>query len=132
MKTNEPPKLECVFYKTDSGVEPVRAWLLELPPEVRKKIGNDIRFIQYTWPVGRPRVGVLGHGLFEVRTSHFDNDYRVLFSLSEAKMLLLHGAQKPLGRADTEMALSRKRQADRATAERDSVARTAVKRRKKT
>ena len=128
---NEPPKLACVFYKTDIGVEPVRAWLLELRPEVRKKIGDDIRFIQYAWPVGRPRVGVLGHGLFEVRTSHFDNDYRVLFSLSEGKMLLLHGAQKPLGKADTEIALTRKRQADRATAERATVTQTAARKRKK-
>jgi phage-related protein len=113
------PKLACIFHKTDAGAEPVRDWLLEQPPEVKKKVGDDIRDVQYGGlEIGRPLVGMLGGGLFEVRTSHFDNDYRVLFSISEGKMLLLMGVQKPISKDDIELARSRKRDADKATAER--------------
>jgi phage-related protein len=106
------PTLDCKFFKTEGGNEPVRDWLFDQPAEVRKKIGDDIRVVQYRWPLGRPLVGVLGGGLFEVRTSHFDNDYRVYFSISEGKILLLHGAQKPVGKAETALAMKRKDEAD--------------------
>ena len=135
MKPKEPttPKLACIFYRAGSGGEPVRDWLREQPPEVRKKIGDDIRFIQqFGWPVGRPRVGMLGGGLFEVRTSHFDNDYRVLFSISEGKMLLLVGAQKPVSKDNMELARARKRDADKVTAERRVTALAAAKKKRKT
>jgi phage-related protein len=121
MKPNKPALL-CIFYKTDGGVEPVRVWLRDQPPEVRRKIGDDIWYVQYSWPVGRPRVGALGGGLHEVRTSHFDNDYRVIFSISEGKILLLHAGQKPIPKADVDIALSRKRATDKATAERRKAA----------
>jgi antitoxin HicB len=87
MTSKEPiaPKLACIFHKTDADTEPVRDWLLEQSPGVKKKIGDDIRDVQYRWPVGRPLVGMLGAGLFEVRTSHFDSKGEEKEAMSENK-----------------------------------------------
>ena len=37
------PPHEVVFFRSDSGREPVRDWLKSLDKEDRKKIGEDIR-----------------------------------------------------------------------------------------
>lgn len=34
--------LQAAFYATDTGKRPVREWLMELTPEDRKAIGEDI------------------------------------------------------------------------------------------
>jgi phage-related protein len=88
------PRLGCRFYRTDSGNEPVRDWLKGLPAEVRKAIGDDVRFVQWQWPVGRPLVDGFGAGLYEVRTTHDKCAYRTLFGIEGGVMVLLHGFQK--------------------------------------
>jgi len=35
--------LNVVFYSSESGSEPVREWLKELPRDVKKQIGEDIK-----------------------------------------------------------------------------------------
>lgn len=92
--TKKKPKLGCRFYKTDSGNEPVKDWLKELPAEVRKEVGSDIQVVQWRWPLGKPLVDGFGDGLFEVRTSLDGNIYRVLFCLEGSTMILLHGFMK--------------------------------------
>ena len=37
-----PTPLQVKFFRHNSGREPVREWLKELPPEERKIIGEDI------------------------------------------------------------------------------------------
>jgi phage-related protein len=106
------PKLGCRFYRSDTDAEPVRAWLVGLAREVRVQIGSDIGKVQWRWPVGRPLVGALGDGLYEVRTTHEGNAYRVLFSIVESDMVLLHGFQKKTRRTprgDLELARRRMR-----------------------
>ena len=71
------------FYRTAAGTEPVREWLLSLPADVRKEIGGDIRSVQEGWPLGKPYVDGFGDGLYEVRTSHRGNQFRVLFVIIE-------------------------------------------------
>ena len=44
MKSERP--LNVVFYKTESGNEPVREWLKNFPKEDRKTIGADILTIR--------------------------------------------------------------------------------------
>jgi hypothetical protein len=44
--------LEVVFYRTESGNEPVRAWLQGLNKQDKKTIGGDIKTVQYGWPIG--------------------------------------------------------------------------------
>ena len=82
------PSLQCSFYRTPTGNEPVRDWLKSLEEAVRKEIGADIGQVQWRWPVGKPLVDGFGNGLFEVRTSLDGNIYRVLFCLDGAIMVL--------------------------------------------
>ncbi len=49
-------KLQVVFYKSASGKEPVRDWLKQLDKEDRKIIGEDIKTVQFGWPLGMPLV----------------------------------------------------------------------------
>ena len=39
------------FYRTESGTEPVREWLKSLPQDYRKTIGEDIKTVQFGWPL---------------------------------------------------------------------------------
>lgn len=63
-----PQKLKAVFYKSGNGNEPVREWLKGLPKDDRKIIGEDIAYVQYKWPIGKPRVDHLRGSVWEVRT----------------------------------------------------------------
>ena len=61
-------RLPAHFYRSDSGREPVREWLQGLEPEDRKVIGEDIKDVEFSWPIGMPLVRSLGHELWEVRS----------------------------------------------------------------
>ncbi|HEX3902048.1 MAG TPA: type II toxin-antitoxin system RelE/ParE family toxin [Polyangia bacterium] len=99
------------FYRTPSGTEPVREWLLSLPADLRKEIGGDIRNVQEGWPLGKPYVDGFGDGLFEVRTSHRGNQFRVLFFITGGTLVLLHGFQKKTQKTPaTDIDLARRRQ----------------------
>jgi phage-related protein len=84
-------KLEAVFFRTEQGNEPVREWLLSLPKAERKIIGDDVLKVQYCWPMGKPLVGNLGGGMWEVRTRMDDRIARVIFCVDASMMVLLHG-----------------------------------------
>lgn len=84
------PKLQAVFFKTDQGHEPVRQWLLGLAKSERKIIGDDVLKVQYCWPIGKPLVGNLGGGLWEVRSRLGDRIARLLFCVDGQTMVLLH------------------------------------------
>jgi hypothetical protein len=45
-------RLVVVFYRSQSGNEPVREWLKFLTLEDRKTIGEDIKTVQFGWPLG--------------------------------------------------------------------------------
>ena len=64
----ELKRLPAYFYRADSGREPVREWLKSLKPADRKIIGEDIKDVEYSWPLGMPLVRSLGHDLWEVRS----------------------------------------------------------------
>jgi phage-related protein len=88
---NVERKLDAVFFKTDRGSEPVRDWLLTLSKVERKAIGDDILKVQYCWPIERPLVGTLGHGLWEVRSRLPNRIARIIFCVEGKTMVLLHG-----------------------------------------
>ena len=84
-------RLMARFYRTESGEEPVRDWLKDLPKEDRLAIGVDIKTVEFGWPIGMPVCRPMGAGLFEVRTRLKNRIARVLFCVSEGELLLLHG-----------------------------------------
>jgi phage-related protein len=84
-------KIQVNFYKSSSGKEPVRDWLMELSKEERRQIGDDIKTVEYGWPIGMPVCRPLGDKLFEVRTELKNTIARVLFCFIGNQMLLLHG-----------------------------------------
>jgi len=88
------PILEVVFYKTESGNEPVREWLKGLPRDDRRTIGEDIKTAQYGWPLGMPLIRKMGRGLWEVRSNVSTGIARVIFTVKGAVMILLHGFVK--------------------------------------
>jgi hypothetical protein len=64
-------RLPARFYRSDSGREPVREWLKGLEPEDWKTIGEDIKDVEFSWPIGMPLVRSLGRELWvSVRPTH--------------------------------------------------------------
>jgi phage-related protein len=86
-------RVPAIFFRTESGGEPLREWLKSMPPEDRKLIGEDIKTVEFGWPVGMPACRSLGGGICEIRT-HLTQDRiaRVLFYIdAKGRMVLLHG-----------------------------------------
>lgn len=89
-------RVPAIFYRTEAGNEPVRDWLKEMPAEDRRLIGDDIRTVEYGWPIGMPVCRPMGDGLHEVRTNLSSNRIaRVFFYVDKRqRMVLLHGILK--------------------------------------
>lgn len=87
-------RVKVVFYRTESGNEPVREWLLALSDKDRKIIGDDLQTLEFGWPIGMPvcRAITSRKGLWEVRSRLTGGRIaRVLFCIVGDKMVLLHG-----------------------------------------
>ena len=84
-------KLTVRFYRSKTGAEPVRRWLKSLSVEQKKAIGEDIKTVQFGWPLGMPLVEKLSPHLWEVRTKFSQGIARVLFTVDGDLMILLHG-----------------------------------------
>ena len=69
----------------------MREWLKSLPREHRRIIGEDIKTVQFGWPLGMPLVRKLAKGLWEIRVRLPDSIARVLFTAADRQMILLHG-----------------------------------------
>jgi len=106
-------RLPAHFYRLDSGKEPVREWLRELKPEDRKAIGEDIKDVEFSWPIGMPLVRPLGRELWEIRSSlPRGRIARVLFCVEQGSMVLLHGFIKKTQKTpprEINLALKRKK-----------------------
>jgi phage-related protein len=102
----------AIFYRAESGREPVREWLKALPyPDDRRRIGEDIKTVEFGWPIGMPTCRSIGHGVYEVRTHLTHNRIaRVLFYIDEKKrMVLLHSFMKKTRKTPVEdLALARR------------------------
>ncbi|MDA1049878.1 MAG: type II toxin-antitoxin system RelE/ParE family toxin [Planctomycetota bacterium] len=79
------------FFKTTPGSEPVREWLKSLDQSDRKTIGEDIKTVQFGWPLGMPLIRKLEADMWEVRSSLKSRIARVIFTVHRDKMILLHG-----------------------------------------
>jgi phage-related protein len=88
-------RLPACFYRTSNGREPVREWLKECDKDDRKILGEDIKDVEFSWPIGMPLVKPLGRELWEVRSNLPQGRIaRILFCVKHGHMILLHGFMK--------------------------------------
>jgi phage-related protein len=85
------PKLSVKFFLSAEGREPVRDWLKSLPADERKQVGDDIRTVQFGWPIGMPLVRKMADGLWEIRVDLPTRIARALFTVVDGEAVLLHG-----------------------------------------
>jgi phage-related protein len=88
----EGPEIPVRFYRTEAGGEPVLDWLRGLDKDDRRTIGLDLMRVQFGWPIGRPLVGSLGDGLWEVRSSLPNQRIsRLILCFHDQTLVVLHG-----------------------------------------
>ena len=83
--------MQVVFFRLDSGREPVREWLKALDQASRRSIGADLKNLQLGWPAGMPLARKMAEGLWELRSRLPSGIARTFFTLQGAKIVLLHG-----------------------------------------
>ena len=80
-------RVPAIFFRTEAGGEPVRDWLKGLPSEDRQRIGEDLKTVEFGWPLGMPLCRPLGDGVYEVRADLRQNRIaRVLFYIDRKRI----------------------------------------------
>jgi phage-related protein len=114
---DERKRAPARFYATPQGREPVREWLKGLQVEARRRIGFDLKQLEYGWPIGMPLCRSLGRGLWELRSSLPDGRIvRVIFCVKDGELVLLQGFIKKTQKTppqEIELAWQRKRGMER-------------------
>ena len=102
--------IQVVFFRLDSGREPVRDWLKNLNRENRKIIGEDIKTLQFRWPIGMPLTRKMGESLWELRSHVTSGIARTFFTVYDNNIVLLHGfVKKSRKTPPNELAIARRR-----------------------
>jgi phage-related protein len=114
---NGVKRLPAIFYVLPSGREPVRESLLELTKADRTIVGEDIKDVEFSWPIGMPLCRALSDGLWEVRSNLPSGRIaRVLFCVAHGRMVLLHGFIKKTQKTPAaDLDLARRRMKEAAT-----------------
>lgn len=116
----DPHPRSVIFFRTEAGNEPVREWLKELPAHERRTIGEDLKTLQFRWPLGMPLVRSLGSGLWEVRSQLPTRTARCLFYVAAGRIVVLHGFIKKTQKTPPEdKAIALKRKNEHIKAEKD-------------
>ncbi len=104
-------KTPLIFFRTDSGAEPVRVWLKKLPSEDRREVGKDLMRAQWRWPVEMPLCRSMGDGLWEIRTElPSQRISRVLIGVDRGTLVALHAfIKKSQKTPPVEITIARKR-----------------------
>jgi len=84
------PKLRVKFFAAENGKEPVKEWIKSLNKDERKIIGDDLKTVQFGWPLGMPLVKNLGHKLWELRSTIPKGIVRIIFMAKGGNIVLLH------------------------------------------
>ena len=108
-----PVVLNVKFFRSETGAEPVREWLRDLPIESRRTIGADLKTVQLGWPLGMPLVRKMETGLWEVRSHLADGIARVLFTVIDAELVLLHGFIKKSAKTPASVLKTARQRLDR-------------------
>ena len=101
--------IPVVFFRLDSGREPVREWLRNLDRNARRSIGEDIKTVQFGWPIGMPFARKIDDGLWELRSKIPAGISRVFFAVFDDKIVLLHGFVKKSQKTPTKEISTAKR-----------------------
>jgi len=113
MQRGRPRKrLPAYFFRTATGREPTREWILSLTREDRRSIGVAIRTVEYGWPIGMPLTRAMGEGLHELRIDlPGQRRARVFFYVDvQERLVILHGfIKKSRTTPSAEIRLARKR-----------------------
>ena len=99
------------FCCTEAGRSPVLDWLRGLDKADRHAIGLDLMRVQFGWPIGRPLVGNLKDGLWEVRwTLPSQRIARLILCFHDQMLVVLHGFIKKTQRTPADdLALAKRR-----------------------
>lgn len=102
------------FWRTSAGREPAREWFRALDNADRTVVGDDLRRVQFGWPLGMPLVKHLGDGIWELRSSlPSRREARVLFAVDTERIAILHGfIKKSQKTPPDDLALAMKRYAE--------------------
>ena len=107
-------KVTALFYENENGKKPVREWLYSLSVDDRKIIGQDIKTVEYGFPIGMPVCRKLESKLYEVRSNISDGRIaRVIFTVMSEYMILLNGFIKKTQKtpkSEIDLALKRKKE----------------------
>ena len=102
--------IPVAFFRLESGREPVREWLVSLDSASKKAIGEDIKTVQFGWPIGMPLVRKIDKNLWEVRSAVPSGIARVFFCTYHDRIVLLHGFVKKSRKTPAkELALAKRR-----------------------
>ncbi|MFO7902470.1 MAG: type II toxin-antitoxin system RelE/ParE family toxin [Planctomycetota bacterium] len=63
---------------------------MSLDKEDRKTIGEDIKSLQFGWPLGMPLVRKMGTDLWQIRSQLPNRIARVIFTVQDDNMVLLY------------------------------------------
>lgn len=108
-------KITVYFYESESNNKPVLKWLKDLDKKDMQIIGENIKTIEYGFPIGMPLLRVLKakDNLYEVRSNISNNrKARIIFTIIEERMILLNGfikKQQKTPKHEIELSLQRKR-----------------------
>ena len=99
-----------VFFRLDSGREPVREWLRDMSRDNRKTLGEDIKTLQFGWPVGMPLARKMDVDLWELRSTISSGIARTFFTVYQKNIVLLHGfVKKSKATPSNELATAKRR-----------------------
>jgi phage-related protein len=102
--------IPVVFFRLDSGREPVREWLRDMSRDNRKTLGEDIKTLQFGWPVGMPLARKMDADLWELRSTISSGIARTFFTVYQKKIVLLHGfVKKSQNTPSNELATAKRR-----------------------
>lgn len=102
--------MQVVFFRLDSGREPVREWLKGLDQDSRRSIGADLKTLQLGWPVGMPLAQNMAKELWELRSRLPSGIARTFFTVQGSRIILLHGLIKKTQKTPSkELAIAKRR-----------------------
>jgi len=107
---------QVVFYETQAGNEVVLDFLRSLSIDDKKKIGEDLKTLQFRFPMGMPLCRSLGNGLMELRSSlPSKRESRMIFAFDQEyqSIVVLHAFIKKTQKTPkTDLDLARSRKAE--------------------